>query len=72
MGDILFSYIKFRKELNYPIKRLINIQNIDHSECFQWSIARHLNPTNHHPARITKADRHNGKTLHFKDMKCQN
>ena len=47
------SYIKLTKELNHPRKGLINIQNIDDNECFQWSIVRYLNHANHHPERIT-------------------
>ena len=39
------SYIKFSKELGHPTKGLINIQNIDDNECFNWSIVRYLNPT---------------------------
>ena len=28
------SYIKLSKELDHPRKRLINVQNIDHNDCF--------------------------------------
>ena len=38
------TYIKLSKELDYPKKRLINIQNIDDNECFKWSLVRYLNP----------------------------
>ena len=48
------SFIKVPKELDYPRKGLINIQNVDDNECFKWSIVRYLNPANHPPARITK------------------
>ena len=30
---------------------------------------RYLNPANHHPARITKADKDFAKKLDFKDIK---
>ena len=48
---------------------MINIQNIDDNECFKWSIAKYLNPENHHQARITKADKDLPKKLDFKDTK---
>ena len=48
---------------------MINTQNIDDNECFKWSIFRYLNPTNHHPARITKADKDFAKKLDCKDVK---
>ena len=35
------SYIKLPKELDYPRKGLIKIQNIDNNECFKWSIVKH-------------------------------
>ena len=63
------SYIKLPKELGHPRKGLINIQNIDDNECFKWSIVRYLNPANHHPARITKADKHFAKKVDFKYIK---
>ena len=63
------SYIKLLKELNHPRKELINIQNIDDNECFKWTIVRYLNPTNHHPARITRADKDFAKMFDFKNIK---
>ena len=48
---------------------MIDIQNIDDNECFKWSIARYLNPANHHPARITKNDEDFGKKPNFKNIK---
>ena len=48
---------------------MINIQNNDHNECFKWSLVRHLNPADHHPARITKADKDFVKRLVFKGIK---
>ena len=36
---------------------MINIQNIDDNECFKWSIFKYFNHADHHPARITKADK---------------
>ena len=54
--------------MDHPRKGLINIQNIDDNKCFKWCLVRYLNPENHHPARITKADQDFGKTLDFKDI----
>ena len=51
------SYIKLPKELNHPRKGLINIQNIDDNECFEWNIVRYRNLTHRKPARVTKADK---------------
>ena len=63
------SYIKLPKELDNPRKGLINIQNIHDNECFKWSIVRYVNPTDHNPRRITKADKDFAKKLDFKDIK---
>ena len=57
------------KELDHSRKRYINIQNIDVNECFKWSIVRYLNAANHHPARITKADKDFVKKCDFKNLK---
>ena len=48
---------------------MINIQNINDNECFEWCLVRYLNPADHHPARITKAYKNFAKTLDFKDIK---
>ena len=56
-------------ELDYTRKGLINIQNIDDNECFKSSIARYVNPANHHPARISKSDQDFAKNLDIKDIK---
>ena len=47
---------------------MIDIQNIDDNECFKWYLVRYLNPADHHPARIFKADKDFSKILYFKDM----
>ena len=36
---------------------------------FKWSIVRYLNPADHNPARITKADQDLAKNLDFKNIK---
>ena len=48
---------------------MINIQNIDDNECFKWYFVRYLDPPDHNPARITKADKDFTKKLDFKDIK---
>ena len=51
------SYIKSPKELDHPRKGLINIQYINDNGFLKWSIVRFLNPTDHNPRSITKADK---------------
>ena len=48
---------------------MINIQSNDDNECLKWCLVRYLNRANHHPARITKADKDFAKRLGFKDIK---
>ena len=50
------SYIKLLKQLDHPRKGF-NIQSIDDNECFKLCLVRYLNPANHDPTRITKADK---------------
>ena len=64
-----YSYINLPKELDYPRKGFINIQNIDDNECFRWCLVRCLNPADHNPGRIAKADKGFAKRLDFKDIK---
>ena len=66
------SYINLPKKLDHPRKGLINIQNTDDNECFNWSLVRYLNPADHHPARITKAEKNFAKELYFKERYSQN
>ena len=47
---------------------MISIQIIDDVECFKWCLVRYLNPADHNPARITKADKDFAKKLFLKDM----
>ena len=61
------KHLKLPKELDHPRRGLINIQNIDNNKCFKWSIVRYLNPTDHNPKRITKANKDFVKKLDFKD-----
>ena len=63
------SSIKSAEELCHPRKGLINIQNVDANECFKWSLLRYLHPADHHPARITNADKGFAKKFDFKDIK---
>ena len=64
------SYIRLPKQLGHSRKGLINIKNIDDNKCFKWSLFRYLNPADHHPTRITKADKYFAKKFDFKDIKC--
>ena len=48
---------------------MINIQNTDDNACFKWYLARYLNPADHNPRIITKADKDFAKRLDFKGMK---
>ena len=57
------------KQLDNLRKGLSNIQNIGDNESFKCCLARYLSPTNHHPARITKADKDFPKNLEFKSVK---
>ena len=63
------SYIKLPKELYYPRKALINIQNTHNKECFKWCLVRYVGPAGHSPRRITKVDKDLTKRLDFKSMK---
>ena len=54
--------------MNHPRKTLISIQNIDDNEWFRWCLFRYLNPADHNPARITKADIDFVQKLDFKDI----
>ena len=48
---------------------MINIQNTGDNECFKWCLVRYLNPAEHNPRRIAKADEDFAKRLGFKDIK---
>ena len=41
------SYIKLPKELDHPRKVLINVQDIDHNECFKWFLVKYVNSADH-------------------------
>lgn len=60
------SYIKLNKIIRQSKKKVINIQNIDENDCFKWYLIRYLNPSNHDPARITKAEKNLLKKLILK------
>ena len=49
---------------------MINVHNIDYNECFKWFLVRYLHLADHHPARITKADKDLARKLDFKDIEC--
>ena len=50
------SYVELPKELNNPMKDLINLHNKD-NECFRWCHIRYLNPQNKNPQRIKNTDK---------------
>ena len=47
---------------------MINVQNTDDKECFKWYLFRYLNPVDHNPRIITKADKGFAKIIDFKDI----
>ena len=61
------TYIKLPKELNHPMKELINIQNDD--KCFLWYHVRHLNCEDKNLSRITKKDREIAEGLNYNCIK---
>ena len=63
------NYTRLPQKLDHPRKGLINIQNINDEQCFKWCLVRYLDPTDHHPRRITKADKGFEKKIDFKDIK---
>ena len=62
------GYIKLSKQLDYPRKGPINIQNIDDSDCIKWFLVRYLHPVDHHPRQITKTHRYFVRKLDFKNI----
>ena len=48
---------------------MIYIENIGDNECFKWCLVTQLNPEDHNPAKITKADKDFVKKLDFEDIK---
>ena len=48
---------------------MISSQNVDDNECFKWCLVRYLNSTNHHSARIRKANKNFEKRLDFKGIR---
>ena len=60
------SYIKLPKQLDLPIKCLINFPKIDYNEYFKRSLVRYLHPTDHDPRRNRKVDKLYGDKLNFK------
>ena len=48
---------------------MINIRNIDDNECFKRYLVRYLHPADHHPDRVTKADKDFERKYDFKNIK---
>ena len=69
------NYIKLPKELNHPMKGLINIQN-NNNKCFMWCHVRHLNCVDKNSehfslknsGRITKKDKEVFKNFIIKGL----
>ena len=47
----------------------INFQNNDNNKCLKWCLSRYENPTDHHPATITKINKDFVRKQDFKDIK---
>ena len=58
------TYVKLSKELNHPMKELINVKNND-NKCFLWCHVRHLNMRGVKLCRITKKDREIAESLNY-------
>ena len=54
--------------MDHPRKGLIDVQNSDDNEYFKWCLMRYLNPADHNPRRIAKANKYFAKTLNFKNI----
>ena len=48
------SYVKLPNELVHPRKILINIQDNNDNDFFEWCFVRYLHPANHNPVYIRK------------------
>ena len=55
-----YSYIIWRKDL-------INIQNIEDTECLKWCLVTYLYLVNHDPPSIRKTDQDFARELNFKE-----
>ena len=58
------TYVKLPKELNHPMKGLINIKNND-NKCFLWCHVRHLNLDGKNLWRISGKVREISKSLNY-------
>ena len=58
------TYVKLPKELNHPMKGLINIQNND-NKCFLWCHVRHLNCDGKNLRRMSEKDWGISKSLNY-------
>ena len=60
---------KLPEDLDHARKGWINVQNTDDNKCFKLCLVIYLNPVDHNPRRITKADKDFANRLDFKDIK---
>ena len=61
------TYSKLPKELDHPMKGLINLKN-DDNRCFLWCHVRHLNFNGTKPTRITKKAKEIVKELNYSSV----
>ena len=47
---------------------MINIQNIDDNECFNWCLVKYISSVDPNPKWISKVNKDIGKKLDFKDI----
>ena len=58
------GYVSLHKELNNPMKGLVNIENKD-LKCFMWCHIRLINPQNKNAERTNKQDKKIPSTLAY-------
>ena len=64
------SHIKLLKESAGSKNCRINNQSFDDNKCFiKWCLIKYLNPADHHPERIRKAERMFENKQDFNDIK---
>ena len=62
-------HIELPSGLKHSGKGLINIE-INDNKCFLWCHARHLNPLDKNPQRMTKEDKNMINDLDYEGIKC--
>ena len=57
------------KRIRLSQKKLINDQNTDNNECFEWFLVRYLHPADYNLRIIREVDKLYGNKLDLKDIK---